>query len=357
MVKNLAKLPEKYPDASELYEQTISFLGNEPELKEHNLKQSMEKVLELHWILDEMFGHGAEEEKRYLDELQSELRPVNGRVQAQKIKESAKKENSPEKDVKNIKKTAQTQSKFKKSKSFKKWSESMETLSLANQNIDKVLLLKSSKSSLTKSLVNLIIKKNISHSFVPIQRFERLKNKNHQGALAFLSPIKLVNIEELIDNSLKKNGNPTFILLDGITDVRNFGAIIRTAVAANIDGIIISQSNSAPINSDVAKTSSGTLFNIPISKVNNLKDAVMYLKASNIEIISLTEKAEKSIYERKINKPVGIILGSEDKGISKSLLTISDDKIHIPISDKVDSLNVSVAFSIMVFEVVKQKGL
>ena len=234
----------------------------------------------------------------------------------------------------------------------------------ANQNIDKVLLLKSSKSSLTKSLVNLIIKKNISHSFVPIQRFERLKNKNHQGALAFLSPIKLVNIEELIDNSLKeiinslkKNGNPTFILLDGITDVRNFGAIIRTAVAANVDGIIISQSNSAPINSDVVKTSSGTLFNIPISKVNNLKDAVMYLKASNIEIISLTEKAEKSIYERKVDKPLGIILGSEDKGISKSLLTISDDKIHIPISDKVDSLNVSVAFSIMVFEVVKQKGL
>ena len=223
----------------------------------------------------------------------------------------------------------------------------------ANQNIDKVLLLKSSKSSLTKSLVNLIIKKNISHSFVPIQRFERLKNKNHQGALAFLSPIKLVNIEELIDNSLKKNGNPTFILLD----VRNFGAIIRTAVAANATGIIISQSNSAPINSDVVKTSSGTLFNIPISKVNNLKDAVMYLKASNIEIISLTEKAEKSIYERKVDKPLGIILGSEDKGISKSLLTISDDKIHIPISDKVDSLNVSVALSIMVFEIVKQKGL
>ena len=227
----------------------------------------------------------------------------------------------------------------------------------AGQDIDKVLLLKSSKSSLTKSLIDLIIKKNISHSFVPIQRFERLKNKNHQGALAFLSPIKLVNIEELIDNSLKNNGSPTFILLDGITDVRNFGAIIRTAVAANVDGIIISQSNSAPINSDVAKTSSGTLFNIPISKVNNLKDAVMYLKASNIEVISLTEKAEKSIYERKIDKPVGIILGSEDKGISKSLLSISDDRLHIPISDKIDSLNVSVAFSIMVFEVVKQKGL
>ncbi len=227
----------------------------------------------------------------------------------------------------------------------------------ADQDIDKVLLLKSSKSSLTKILINLAIKKNISHSFVPIQRFERLKNKNHQGALAFLSPIKLINIEELIDSSLEKNENPTFILLDGITDVRNFGAIIRTAVAANVTGIIISQSNSAPINSDVVKTSSGTLFNIPICKVGNLKDAIMYLKASNIEIISLTEKAEKSIYERKIDKSVAIILGSEDKGISKSLLNISDDKIHIPISNKVDSLNVSVAFSIMVFEIVKQKGL
>ena len=227
----------------------------------------------------------------------------------------------------------------------------------ADQNIDKVLLLKSSKSSLAKSLIDLIINKNISHSFVPIQRFERLKNKNHQGALAFLSPIELINIEQLIDSSLKKNINPTFILLDGITDVRNFGAIIRTAVAANVAGIIISQSNSAPINSDVVKTSAGTLFNMPICKVNNLKDAIMHLKASDIEIISLTEKAKKSIYERKIDKPVAIILGSEEKGISNSLLNISDDKISIPISNKIDSLNVSVAFSVMVFEIVKQKGL
>ena len=96
---------------------------------------------------------------------------------------------------------------------------------------------------------------------------------------------------------------------------------------------------------------------MPICKVNNLKDAIMYLKASNIEIISLTEKAEKSIYKRKFDNPLGVILGSEDKGISSSLLTISDDKIHIPISDKIDSLNVSVAFSVMVFEIVKQKGL
>ena len=186
----------------------------------------------------------------------------------------------------------------------------------ANQDIDKVLLLKSSRSSLTKSLIDLIIKNNISHSIVPIQRFDRLKNKNHQGALAFLSPIKLINIEELIDNSLEKNGNPTFILLDGITDVRNFGAIIRTAVAT-----------------------------------------IMHLKASNIEIISLTENAEKSIYERALDKPIAIILGSENKGISNGLLSISDDKIHIPISNKIDSLNVSVAFSVMIFEIIKQKGL
>ena len=165
------------------------------------------------------------------------------------------------------------------------------------------------------------------------------------------------NIEELIDNSLEKNGNPTFILLDGITDVRNFGAIIRTAVATNVAGIIISQSNSAPINSDVVKTSAGTLFNMPICKVNNLKDAIMHLKASNIEIISLTENAEKSIYERVLDKPIAIILGSENKGISNGLLSISDDKIHIPISNKIDSLNVSVAFSVMIFEIIKQKGL
>ena len=116
MLKNLVKLPEQHPDASALYEQTISFLGNEPELTENNLKHSMEQVEELNWILDEMFGHGAEEEQRYLDELHSELRPVNGRVQAQKIKEAAKQAESAEKEVKKSKTTAPNQSKSRKSK-------------------------------------------------------------------------------------------------------------------------------------------------------------------------------------------------------------------------------------------------
>ena len=146
------------------------------------------------------------------------------------------------------------------------------------------------------------------------------------------------------------------MLLDGVTDTRNFGAIIRTSVAADIDGIIISQNNSAPINADVVKTSSGGVFKIPIARVSNIKDAILYLNSINVEIISLSEKAEKTIYEVDFKKSVGLILGSEDRGISKSILGLSSDVIKIPISSKIDSLNVSVAFSAVIFELVRQRS-
>ena len=228
----------------------------------------------------------------------------------------------------------------------------------SSKEISKVYLLKSDspQSSLFRSLVILLERKNIKSSFVPKEKFKKYSNKNHQGAVAVLSPVSLLSIENLISSTFDEKSPKTYLLLDGVTDTRNFGAIIRTSAAADIDGIIISQSNSAPINADVVKTSSGGVFKIPIARVNNIKDAILYLNSINVEIISLSEKADKTIYEANLKKSVGLILGSEDRGISKSILALSNDVIKIPISSKINSLNVSVAFSAVIFELVRQRS-
>ena len=228
----------------------------------------------------------------------------------------------------------------------------------SSKDISRVYLLKSNshKSNLFKTLVSLLENNHIKYSFVPKEKFKKFENKNHQGAFAVLSPIKLLSIEELISVTFENKSSKTYVLLDGITDARNFGAIIRTAVASNVDGIIISQNNSAPVNSDVVKTSSGGVFKIPIARVNNIKDAILHLNSLEINIISLSEKAEKIIYDYNYKDSIAIIMGSEEKGISKSVLSLSNDILKIPINSKIDSLNVSSAFSAVTFEILRQRN-
>ena len=228
----------------------------------------------------------------------------------------------------------------------------------SSKDISSVYLLKSNshKSNLFKSLVSLLENNNIKYSFVPKEKFKKFENKNHQGAVAILSPIKLLSIEELISATFNKISSKTYVLLDGITDARNFGAIIRTAVASNVDGIIIPQNNSAPVNSDVIKTSSGGVFKIPIARVNNIKDAILHLDSLEINIISLSEKANKTIYEYNFKESTAIIMGSEEKGISKGVLSLSSEILKIPIDTKIDSLNVSSAFSAVAFEIIRQRN-
>ena len=228
----------------------------------------------------------------------------------------------------------------------------------SSKDISRVYLLKSNshKSSLFKSLVSLLENNNIKYSFVPKEKFKKFENKNHQGAVAILSPIKLLSIEELISLTFNKISSKTYVLLDGITDARNFGAIIRTAVASNVDGIIIPQNNSAPVNSDVIKTSSGGVFKIPIARVNNIKDAILHLNSIEMSIISLSEKANKTIYDYNFKESTAIIMGSEEKGISKGVLSLSNEILKIPIDSKIDSLNVSSAFSAVAFEIIRQRN-
>ena len=228
----------------------------------------------------------------------------------------------------------------------------------SSKDISRVYLLKSNshKSSLFKSLVSLLENNNIKYSFVPKEKFKKFENKNHQGAVAILSPIKLLSIEELISVTFNKISSKTYVLLDGITDTRNFGAIVRTAVASNVDGIIIPQNNSAPVNSDVIKTSSGGVFKIPIARVNNIKDAILHLNSIEMNIISLSEKANKTIYDYNFKDSTAIIMGSEEKGISKGVLSLSNETLKIPIDSKIDSLNVSSAISAVAFEIIRQRN-
>ena len=203
-------------------------------------------------------------------------------------------------------------------------------------------------------LESLIRKKKINFSYVPIQKLDRLSKKNHQGVIARISPIKFYELDEL-GEIIKKSKNPFILILDQINDVRNFGAIIRTAEISGVDGIIIQNSSSAPINSDTVKTSAGAIFNIPICKVNHIKDAIYHLQSLEISIISASEKSEKNIYDADFKKPLAIIMGSEQKGINKSVLNISDEVVKLPMYGEIQSLNVSVACGVFLYEVVRQR--
>ena len=224
--------------------------------------------------------------------------------------------------------------------------------------IDKVWIVKSSNSKLHGDLTSKLKKNNIPFSLVPKQALERkLRGKNHQGVLARISPIEIIPIDKMIQNKLKKEIDPIYLLLDGVTDPRNFGAILRSANATSVNGVIICSSSSAPINEDVLKASSGAIFNVPISKVNNLKDAIYLLKENNIEIMGLEQKAKKLIYDINLKKPLALLIGSEEKGISKGILKMVDQKTKIPMTGTVESLNVSVAVSIALFEVLRQRNV
>lgn len=221
--------------------------------------------------------------------------------------------------------------------------------------IDKVWLLKGTKSPLAEQLMYSLRAKNIAFSFVPVERLDRFSDKNHQGAVARIAAIQTHEMEPLVEKILASKKNPVFVLLDGITDARNFGAIIRSAAATNVDAIFIPSSGSAPLNGDVVKTSAGGAFNVPISKVQHLKDVIYYLNSHEIPSLGLTEKGNKTLFEQDLKGPIAIVFGAEDIGISRGLLKILTDQAKLPMSESIDSLNVSVACGVAFYELVRQR--
>ena len=224
----------------------------------------------------------------------------------------------------------------------------------SSKDIDKVFIQTGLKGKLIGQLESLIRKNKINFSYVPTQKLDRLSKKNHLGVIARIAPIKFYTIDSFSE-VLEKSNNPFVLILDQINDVRNFGAIIRTAEISGVDGIIIQNSSSAPVNSDTIKTSAGAIFNIPICKVNHIKDAIYHLQSMNISIISASEKSEKNIYDVDLKVPLAIIMGSEQKGINKSVINLSNESVKLPMYGKIESLNVSVACGIFLYEVVRQR--
>ena len=224
----------------------------------------------------------------------------------------------------------------------------------SSKDIDKVFIQTGLKGALIGKLESLIRKNKINFSYVPTQKLDRLSKKNHQGVIARISPIKFLTMDQF-GEKLAAIKNPFVLILDQVNDVRNFGAIIRTAEISGVDGIIIQNSSSAPINSDTIKTSAGAIFNIPICKVNHIKDAIYHLKSIDISIVSASEKANKNVYDVDFTKPVAVIMGSEQRGINKSIINLSDEVVKLPMYGKIQSLNVSVACGVFLYEVVRQR--
>lgn len=225
----------------------------------------------------------------------------------------------------------------------------------AGVEIDRVLVKNGLSGVLATELLHEIKINNISMQYVPVEKLDKLCSKIHQGVVALVSPIPYYDLEEIVAKSFEEAKVPLLVLLDNITDVRNFGAIARTCECAGVTAIVIPLSNSVRITEDAIKTSAGALYNIPVCRVNNIIDAMLLLKQMGIEIIAITEKSERLLYETDLHEPVALIFGSEESGISQSVIKRSDKKSKIPMFGKTQSLNVSVSVAIGVYEVIRQR--
>lgn len=225
----------------------------------------------------------------------------------------------------------------------------------AGKEIDKVFIQKDAQGDLMRDLLKVLKRNSINFSYVPVEKLNRLTPNNHQGAVATIAPIVFRDLETLVEEVLESDKTPLFLILDQLSDARNFGAIIRTAECTGVDGIIIQKQGSAPVNGDTVKTSAGAVFNVPICKVEHIKDAVFHLQGSGIKTIAATEKTEDTIYDISFIEPLAIIMGSEDRGVNPSVLKIVDEKVKLPMFGSIASLNVSVACGAFLYEAVRQR--
>lgn len=195
--------------------------------------------------------------------------------------------------------------------------------------------------------------------YVPVEKLNRVYRGNHQGVIAFTSPVEYHELSSVVMSVFESGESPFFVLLDGITDIRNFGAIARTAECSGAHAIVIPSRGSAYVNEDAIKTSAGALHKIPVCKVDDLKNAVDYLKQSGISVVSVTEKASKAYYSDNMvfKSPMALVMGSEETGISDTIIKTSDEIVKIPMIGSIESLNVGVAFGIVAFEILKVRQL
>jgi 23S rRNA (guanosine2251-2'-O)-methyltransferase len=225
----------------------------------------------------------------------------------------------------------------------------------SGKEIDRVLFKKGMQGVFSAELLQLVRQFDIPFQFVPQEKLDRITRKNHQGVIALVTEISYQTLENLVQMVFEEGKNPFFLILDGITDVRNFGAICRSAECAGVHGIIIPRQGSAQINEEAVRTSAGALLRIPVCRERSLKNTAVFLKESGIKLIAATEKAADDFFKGDYSAPLAIIMGSEETGISPELLRICDKMVKIPMQGEISSLNVSVAAGILMFEVVRQR--
>lgn len=225
----------------------------------------------------------------------------------------------------------------------------------AGKEIEKIFIRREMGGDLLKELFDLVQERKIPVQKVPLEKLNRLTTKNHQGVVAYISSIEYQHIENIIPMLYEQSKDPFIVILDGVTDVRNFGAIARTCECAGVDAIIMPMRGGAAANADAVKTSAGALHIIPVCRENSLHNTVSYLQKCGVKVVAASEKASHLYSQADYSGPLAIVMGAEDVGISPDILRIVDDMVSIPICGQISSLNVSVATGIIVYEAVKQR--
>jgi 23S rRNA (guanosine2251-2'-O)-methyltransferase len=225
----------------------------------------------------------------------------------------------------------------------------------SGKEIDRIFFKRGLQGSFSAEVLQLAKANEIPFQFVPQEKLDRITRKNHQGIIALISRISYQALSNLVQMVFEEGENPLFLILDGITDVRNFGAISRSAECAGVHGIIIPMQGSAQINEEAIRTSAGALMRIPVCREKSLKSTIQYLKESGTTVVAASENSTETLYDMDFSRPVALVMGSEETGVSPELLKNSDHMVKIPMLGKISSLNVSVAAGILLFEVVRQR--
>ncbi len=225
----------------------------------------------------------------------------------------------------------------------------------AGKQVDKILMKHGQKGDLMQELFDLAKENNIPMLRVPVEKLDRITRKNHQGVIALMSPVSFCSIEDIVAQSFDEGRMPFVMAIDGVSDVRNFGAIVRSAECAGVDAIIVPEHGAVRIGPDAVKTSAGALHNVPICRTADLRKTLQYLMNSGLKICGASEKAECNYFDHDLTGPLCIVMGAEDTGLSNDVLRICEPLLRIPLSGKIESLNVSAAAAVLMFEVVRQR--
>lgn len=225
----------------------------------------------------------------------------------------------------------------------------------SGKDIESLFLQRGLTGGLISELKTILREFDIPSQQVPVEKLDRITQKNHQGVIAFISPITYQKIEDIIPLVFEKGETPLILILDNITDVRNFGAIVRTAECTGVHAIVVPKKGSAQVNPDAVKTSAGALYKVPICRHDSLLQVLRFLKDSGLQIVGCTEKTEDFIYKPDFTAPTCIIMGAEDEGISFDLMRNCDHLTKIPMVGEIESLNVSVSAGVILYEAVRQR--